>query len=484
MQYVFIDTNFFIQYKNYTELPWDELFSNDTTIVIPQTVITEIDNHKYSSNKRIAEKARKFIKTLRQLLKQDSITINFNAKKIHLTISKKVSLKGFDESLDLSRSDDRIVCEILAWSNSHPDEVPIALSGDIGLLMTCKSFSIRTIEIPEAWRLAQTPDEKDKKIKELEFELHSLKSQFPCIELIPQKDIYNVDVEEYEQLTEEEIEDFIKTLTTAFPIALFGESILHNNKNIPPSSIAKPYDLADFLHLCGSRATPPSKEAVEKYQSNYAAWKQELKLFLSTLHEKIFNNVTSLMVSFELKNSGSRSADNLFLDIDATGGLLICPPIDKENGEIPPEFWGREDISLPAVPMPPLNDRLRNIMQFLNQDRPVVNMASQLIRANYQQSSRERRAFYFEPCEPDKPMTRRRFSCIEFRHQLEAEHFDLSLVIPESGIKKSEPLEITICVSASNLPEPARKTINIHPTYRRIPLLDRVELLMRRLMRV
>ena len=50
MKYVFLDTNVFLQFKDFEQIPWGELIGdNDFAIVVSDVVSREIDKHEDSA---------------------------------------------------------------------------------------------------------------------------------------------------------------------------------------------------------------------------------------------------------------------------------------------------------------------------------------------------------------------------------------------------------------------------------------------------
>ncbi len=52
MNYIVLDTNIFIHFRDFDQINWSELVGNnqDYIILIPPTVIDELDRHKYNKN--------------------------------------------------------------------------------------------------------------------------------------------------------------------------------------------------------------------------------------------------------------------------------------------------------------------------------------------------------------------------------------------------------------------------------------------------
>lgn len=58
MQFLFVDSNIFLQCRPVHELDWDRLVGcEELTLLIPSAVLVELDKHKSDGNSRRAQRA-------------------------------------------------------------------------------------------------------------------------------------------------------------------------------------------------------------------------------------------------------------------------------------------------------------------------------------------------------------------------------------------------------------------------------------------
>ncbi len=173
--YLVPDTNVFLECKHFDDVDWREITGEkDVVLVILPKVIHELDVHKFSHhNKKKAEKARKLLKRIEQLIDN-----NENTKKgIPVIIEKSL---GADVSS--SYADDVIIAEVLALKRGHPDEKVVLASADIGMGLNAQSKGIDVLKIEDSL-LETLVDERDEKIRKLTEELQRLKNQQPRLYL-------------------------------------------------------------------------------------------------------------------------------------------------------------------------------------------------------------------------------------------------------------------------------------------------------------
>jgi PIN domain len=127
----FSDTNFFFECRKAIDLPWHELDESapgagpDILLIVPPTVITEIERHKAKGNSRTAKRARDVSARLREaILAADHHAVLRDANpKIVLQLPPvfKVDFARYPD-LDRERPDHRIVAECatsLIWATQQ-----------------------------------------------------------------------------------------------------------------------------------------------------------------------------------------------------------------------------------------------------------------------------------------------------------------------------------------------------------------------------
>ena len=83
MNYIFLDTNVFLHFKNFEDIDWSETINTEQKsicIVIPFIVIDELDKHKYNLNPKISGRIRKLMPKLHKILEENSICLLYTSR--------------------------------------------------------------------------------------------------------------------------------------------------------------------------------------------------------------------------------------------------------------------------------------------------------------------------------------------------------------------------------------------------------------------
>jgi predicted nucleic acid-binding protein len=181
---IFIDTNLFLQCSSLDQLPWSEIEKEcDLILYIPRVALKELDKLKYDGNSRRANRARKATSLFREIisLKDEKKTIRFKDPKVEITFAPHILLsKELETNIDICSNDDKLIAEITAF-RENIDEA-ILLTNDTILMVTAKHYGIKFILIPDSWLLPPEPDDRDRRISELESQIKELSESYPKIE--------------------------------------------------------------------------------------------------------------------------------------------------------------------------------------------------------------------------------------------------------------------------------------------------------------
>ena len=273
--YLVPDTNVFLECKYFDDVDWREITGEkDVVLVVLPKVIHELDVHKVSHhNKKKAEKARKLLKRIEQLIDN-----NENTKKgIPVIIEKSL---GADVSS--SYADDVIIAEVLALKRGHPDEKVMLASADTGMGFNAKSKGIDVLKIEDSL-LETLVDERDEKIRKLTEELQRLKNQQPRLYLtFPGGDEKNIiDFSEFDRKASDP--EFIEDLVER--------------------------EISEAIH----RAHSFGHYLLDKNDSEILAYGKEYREYLEAVYEY---RRTTFKLTFELHNDGTAVADDMLIFID------------------------------------------------------------------------------------------------------------------------------------------------------------------------
>ncbi|MGV2450152.1 UNVERIFIED_CONTAM: PIN domain-containing protein [Ralstonia mannitolilytica] len=196
MIYLFLDTNIFIHFKNFEDIPWNQILEcnkNDIEITIAPIVIDELDKHKYNSNPKVANRIKKLMPKFNEILS----TGNSKGFKVQF-LDKRPHNEIFDEyMLDKSQQDDCLLASILSFKNQlENNEKVFYVTNDFGPRIKTKSLNIDLLSISEEYLMENDSSEEQKLKKENE----RLKNLFPKLDFFfkeSQDKIYEVKKEKY-----------------------------------------------------------------------------------------------------------------------------------------------------------------------------------------------------------------------------------------------------------------------------------------------
>lgn len=166
MKYLFLDTNLFLHYKGYEDIPWNTLIgtTDKITVVIASIILREINSHKDSSKGRIKNKARKISEKLNVIL------LKGQQSRVPLVYCRESPIQEKEKEIfDLTVNDDRFLLNVL--HSSYPKEDVFVVSNDTDLLLKAKESGLNILSMDETYRSAEEPTEEEKELKKVKEEL-------------------------------------------------------------------------------------------------------------------------------------------------------------------------------------------------------------------------------------------------------------------------------------------------------------------------
>lgn len=173
MKYLFLDTNIYLHYQDFQQIPWNKLLGIEAqyTIVVVPKVHAELDEKKDSAKGKIQKRAKKISSKLYEIL------INHEKTKIPMLRCKAPNPTEEDRRLfDLSRSDNMIILTALK-SGWKKDDI-IIVSADKNIQFTAEDFGLGHYLMEDEYLLPPEQDEKDIEIQRLKHELEQLKTRY------------------------------------------------------------------------------------------------------------------------------------------------------------------------------------------------------------------------------------------------------------------------------------------------------------------
>lgn len=172
MKYLFLDTNIFLHYRHFEDIPWKTVVCDDFTLVVAPIVLDELDKHKDREKGKIQKRAKRVSSLLYEVL------MNGKECKVPILYCKEpVPTKEDSEKMDLSTNDNRLILSALKSEYNISDI--IIISGDKGIQFRAASNGLAHILLPDTYRLPLEKTDEEKEIERLKEELKTVTERVP-----------------------------------------------------------------------------------------------------------------------------------------------------------------------------------------------------------------------------------------------------------------------------------------------------------------
>ena len=463
--YFFLDTNLFIQCKPLHELPWLDLTNGKPAILlIPSAVQREIDRLKTDSSKRRSKRAAAASSMFKKIIVADErINLEGAPPGVYIELPEQTALRSdLYPLLDKDIADDMIVLEVLSFKSRYPERDIRLVTHDTGPMLTARRNGLAFLDVPSDWLLPPEPDEKDKKIQELQKRLSEVGAG-PLVEITVDDGLKSglshvAQVHSY--LSDADIASIVHDVTRRNPMKTdFSEP-----KRTAGSLVFEPVIVA--LNI--GTYVPPPDEVVSKYQKkDYPAWLKSVEAVVTGAPDYFNNGELRRKVSFSVSNVGSKPAEDVIVSVRVTEGfLLISADAVIEDDE----------INIPAPPTAPVG-RYRTALDVYADRMGMTEHARRLfseiggplsVRGSraaslVESQVRDRHTFYWRGARPESGVSVCALESKELRHKVRGGSFDLYLLMSRKARKEKGVIEIT--VSAANIPDPVVCRIPVSVQY-------------------
>ena len=463
--HLFCDTNLFLQCRPLDELDWSKWQAFEAVrVIVSHPVQSEIDGLKTKGNERQARRARKANTLFRSMLTDDGVkVIRESGPQVTLHVEPQhqhdVTPTG---PLNFANKDDQIIGIACRFAKTHA-EVRL-LTDDTTPQYMARAVGLPADPIPDGWLLPPEPDQKDRKISELEDELKLLKQKAPAFKVTflnyagEEAERYNGTLDVFDPLTPQELAQLLDRLRKRHPVATkFGQLEAGRPIALPGKRFALLPDALGYV--------PPTDKAISQYRDvDYPAWLTRCESLLSTHHERLQLGLEALRFAFRIDNHGILPARDCQITVEATGNLLIMPPVAEADSE---SDSMEEVTQLPKPPSPPRGHRTSTApIRVTAQSLPEVMRAINVSRypSPGELTPRDPNSFYYKDIRPEKPVQSFSFECLQWRHRQGLEDFEGELRI--RGDQKRTDGTLVLHLHAENLPIPIRKTIPVQISVR------------------
>lgn len=477
---LFPDTNIFLQCKSLQDLPWEDVFDVDQVdLLVGAPVQDEIDRLKQDGNHRRARRARDTHNLFRQALasSDETVTLRDGRPRVVLTFAPLLPVgRPTIPTLDLSRADDRLIDEVRHYQNGVlPDGVvSLILTSDTGMKLRARRHDVAVADVPDGWMLPPESDTRDKEISKLRAELERLRNAAPILDVALQDanrqaiSSIGATLPFYPPLSGHDVDGLITEIKARYPQATdFGID--------PPPSRAPTEDastplsrLALSIHTALSsmhKWRPPTQDEITCYQQGYKEWIDKARERFHRLDSRLNASLRIIPLQLQLRNTGSQPADEVLIEFICYDGLRLCTSADNEVPE-PMQRLHKLDRTVILQP-PPIAPKGEFVFAAFADSMRLGAHAIRLDADNYLPVypplntpvfNRDRHLFYRR--EDDENATANSsFSCIELRHQSDAQIFRIWVIVPATSDPQRSRLHVR--VSARNVERPCELHIPI-----------------------
>jgi len=420
---IFTDTNGFIQVRDLKDIPWRELFPgvDAVDVMVASCVIEELDEFKTGSNQRRRDRARLALSLIERASLQDGLALTIRESPVHVRIviytAPELDWSKYP-SLDPASADDRLVAAALSFGNGS-----VVFSHDTGPRIRARIAGVEAYKPIDAWMLPPEATDDQKKIGRLERELELARQRHPNI-------VARFD--DIDPLTSE----ILAVRPVLLPLDPAAASTLVHRylAKHPPASF--PSGNHRLMWQLGAI----SAAQVERYQEEYAKFRNSVWEFFSNLHDRVALLGTAVGIRYSVENESGVAAEGLRIEFDlGAGGSLLAEREDlfpRSGGPfklpLPPKNPERsflESISGTALNIPTLRDHMR---------------------------PRDPIAFHWYK-RPGLGMVHGAMQCEQFRAT--RRFFDSIFILKND--QSSNVIDLQLGVSAANLPAPIRISAKI-----------------------
>lgn len=431
MQFFFVDSNLFLQCRPLAQLDWDRLAgAEEVTLLIPSAVLAELDNHKSDGNNRRAQRARGALKFLESLLESpdESVVIRDRPARVIARFAPEVAGDG------TRSNDDSILVEVQEMVRSQSNEAVALVTHDTNLKVKARRRGLRYFAVPDEWLLAPEPDERDKRVRQLEEQVATLQKRSPIFEItINEGREIKLVVAEYAPVKAQVVRELVEEMLARYP--------MKRDFSLTSSERVMSAGILGGLH-------PPFEHDVAKYQKEYREWADNLESRIERVPEWLY--LRDGMTNFEVlvTNTGTVPAEHVEVATRVNEPMVLADP------EAHDKLLERV-MQKPRPPTPP-GPRSSDLMSLASMGREFT--PPYLPPAFYRGAHvRDREAFYVKSREDIA--SEWIWQCEHMRHGATQERFSLRLAVKAKTHPSGGQLEVV--VSAANLPQAEERRIPV-----------------------
>ena len=268
---------------------------------------------------------------------------------VRTTPVKVIAQFAPEVSGDASTSnDDSILFEVAEMRRTHGNQAVGLVTHDTNLKVKAKRKGLRFFPVPDEWLLAPEPDERDKRVRQLEEEVALLKRQMPIIEMsLDGNQEIELVVPSYEPLAPGTVNRLVEAMTAKFPMKT-DFSLTSSERLLSAGGIGM------------FRLHPPADWEIAKYQNEeYPKWERSLRGRLEQLHSSLRVRDATADIRLLIANNGTVPGEHVHIAIRVSEGFLNVDP--EQHDKLLERLLTRPRAPSPPQPRQTSLDGLGNL---------------------------------------------------------------------------------------------------------------------------
>lgn len=324
MKYLFLDTNIFLHFVDFEQIPWADLIGDsEITIVVSDIVAQEIDKHKDTARGKIQKRAKKISSKLAEVFLED--------KKMNLPIVYCDSVPSnlpadVKDKFDPMSQDDKILMSVLA--SEFKNENVVIVSYDNPILIKSKKIGLKYLKMPDTYLLKEELSEEEKELDKYKTELAAIKNRMskPILVLNNEKEVLHIEKGQIIDI-DNVLHEYMSEIKNKYPY-----------KQLPnrDGALKSIQYIEASLILSDSRNIKRYNDFLDSYYEKEEAYYKNL-LLQKVLDERM------VKLSFSLYNQGTDETGNVNVFVEFPDDIKLYSERDKKKIEIyrptaPPKF--------------------------------------------------------------------------------------------------------------------------------------------------
>lgn len=295
-------------------------------LVVTPVVVRELDGHKDQHRiSTIRDRARTALKKIEQIALGETTIRLLDSVELEYAKEPKIDFQQYGLKEEIN--DDHLVASCLTYCRSEPDMNAILISGDTGPRLKAMQHGVKTLSLPEKYKLPSALDAAEKEKQQLQRRIQQLENRFPKLKLAfaGKSNQFSITVQQPLAVAEEEIQQRMIDIKNKYrrrPIV---------PKSEPPQDSSPFAGFVRIQSLVGNSNNlgGPSSEEITRYNRDLEKFYEEYEIHLR--ESVVSTNLQRRTIRLDLCifNYGTAPAEDIDVFLYFPDGFDLYDEADK-----------------------------------------------------------------------------------------------------------------------------------------------------------